>query len=66
MKKRWSDYIYWQKLKKALNRQMKAMAKIKWAPHSLEDIEAVANFIKRDSSYYARMFTIKVFEVVDR
>lgn len=45
---------------------MKAMAKIKWAPQSLEDIEAVANFIKRDSNYYARMFTIKVFEVVDR
>ena len=37
------------------------MAKIKWSPQSLEDIEAIANFITRDSSYYARMFTIKVF-----
>lgn len=42
------------------------MAKIKWTPQSLEDIEAVANFITRDSSYYARMFTINVFEAVDR
>jgi addiction module RelE/StbE family toxin len=42
------------------------MAKIKWTPQSLEDIEAIANFITRDSSYYARMFTIKVFEAVDR
>ena len=42
------------------------MAKIKWSSQSLEDIEVVANFITRDSSYYARMFTIKVFEVVDR
>lgn len=42
------------------------MAKIKWTPQSLEDIEAIANFITKDSSYYARMFTIKVFEAVDR
>lgn len=42
------------------------MTKIKWTPQSLEDIAAVANIIKRDSSYYARMFTIKVFETVDR
>ncbi len=42
------------------------MAEIKWSPQSLEDIETIANFIARDSSYYARMFTIKVFESVDR
>ncbi|HEC98486.1 MAG TPA: type II toxin-antitoxin system RelE/ParE family toxin [Nitrospirae bacterium] len=42
------------------------MAQIKWTPQSLDDIEAIANFIARDSSYYARMFTIKVFEAVDR
>lgn len=27
-------------------------------------IEAIANFITMDSSFYARMFTIKVFESV--
>ncbi len=42
------------------------MAKIKWTPQSLEDIEAIANFITKDSNYYARMFTIKVFEAGDR
>lgn len=42
------------------------MAQIKWTPQSLDDIEAIANFIARDSSYYARMFTTKGFEVVDR
>ncbi len=38
------------------------MAQIKWTPQSLDDIEAIANFTARDSSYYARMFTTKVFE----
>lgn len=42
------------------------MAKIKWTPQSLDDVEAIANFIGRDSTYYARMFTAKVFESVDR
>ncbi|NUO08892.1 MAG: type II toxin-antitoxin system RelE/ParE family toxin [Candidatus Brocadia sp.] len=42
------------------------MAKIKWTLQALEDVEAVVNFIKRDSRYYARMFAIKVFEAVDR
>ncbi len=42
------------------------MAKIKWTPQALDDIEVIANFIARDSTYYARMFTIKVFEAVDR
>jgi len=42
------------------------MAQIKWTTQSLDDIEAIANFIARDSSYYARMFTTKAFETVDR
>jgi hypothetical protein len=36
------------------------MVKIKWTPQSLDDIEAIANFIARDSDYYAQMFTTKV------
>lgn len=31
----------------------------------MEDIEAIANFIARDSTYYASIFTVKVFEAVD-
>ncbi|MBF8276838.1 MAG: plasmid stabilization system [Candidatus Brocadiaceae bacterium] len=42
------------------------MVEIKWTPQSLEDIETIANFIARDSNYYARMFAVKVFAVVDR
>lgn len=42
------------------------MAKVKWTPLSLDDIEAIAKFIARDSMYYARMFTVNVFKAVDR
>ncbi|MEW6609513.1 MAG: type II toxin-antitoxin system RelE/ParE family toxin [bacterium] len=35
-------------------------------PQSLDDIEAIANFIARDSNYYAKMFTAQVFEAVER
>ncbi len=42
------------------------MAEVKWTPQALEDVETIANFIARDSIYYARMFTIKVFEAVNR
>ncbi|MBI5043719.1 MAG: type II toxin-antitoxin system RelE/ParE family toxin [Nitrospirae bacterium] len=42
------------------------MAKIKWTPQSLEDAEAISNFIARDSTYYASMFTVKVFEAVEK
>jgi len=42
------------------------MAKIRWTLQALEDVEAIANFIARDSTYYAGIFTAKVFEIVDR
>ncbi|MEK7359501.1 MAG: type II toxin-antitoxin system RelE/ParE family toxin [Planctomycetota bacterium] len=42
------------------------MVEIKWTPQSLDDIETIANFIARDSNYYARMFTVKVFASVNR
>lgn len=42
------------------------MVKIKWTPQALNDVEAIANFISRDSDYYAQMFTAKVFEIVER
>lgn len=47
-------------------RKDEKMAQIKWTLQSLDDIEAIANFIARDSIYYAQMFTTKVFEAVDR
>jgi toxin ParE1/3/4 len=42
------------------------MAKIKWTPESLGDIEAIVDFIARDSIHYARMFMCKVFNSVER
>ncbi|MBI4652101.1 type II toxin-antitoxin system RelE/ParE family toxin [Candidatus Desantisbacteria bacterium] len=41
------------------------MAKIKWTPQSLDDIDAVSNFIARDSVYYAQTFAVEVFETVE-
>ncbi|MFH1097990.1 MAG: type II toxin-antitoxin system RelE/ParE family toxin [Candidatus Desantisbacteria bacterium] len=41
------------------------MAKIKWTPQSLEDIDGIANFIGRDSNYYAQSFIAKTFETVE-
>jgi toxin ParE1/3/4 len=42
------------------------MAKIKWTPQSMEDIEAIAEYIARDSTHYAGMFAVKVFDAVER
>ncbi len=41
------------------------MAKIKWTPQSLDDVDAIASFIARNSGYYAQMFTIKILEIVE-
>lgn len=41
------------------------MAKMKWTPQALDDIEAISNFIARDSTYYAGIFTVEVFEAVE-
>ncbi len=42
------------------------MAKIKWTPQSLKDIDTIADFISKDSVHYARMFIEKVFNSVER
>ena len=42
------------------------MAQIKWTPQSLDDIEAIANFIARDSDYYAQMYVINIFDAAER
>lgn len=46
-------------------RKNEEMAKVKWTPQSLDDIEAIANFIARDSDYYAQMFTVRIFAAVE-
>ena len=31
------------------------MARLRWTPQALEDIEAICTYIARDSDYYARI-----------
>ena len=38
------------------------MARLRWTPQALDDVEAICNFIARDSDHFARLFASKVFE----
>ena len=40
------------------------MAKVTWTAQSLDDIEAISEFISRDSNYYASLFAKDIFEKV--
>ncbi|HBC86406.1 MAG TPA: type II toxin-antitoxin system RelE/ParE family toxin [Lentisphaeria bacterium] len=40
------------------------MAEIRWTLQALDDVEAIAKYISRDSTHYAQLFTIKVFDAV--
>jgi plasmid stabilization system protein ParE len=42
------------------------MAQVRWSPQAIEDLESIAEFISRDSAYYARLFVIDVLGVADR
>ncbi len=42
------------------------MAILKWTPQALADVEANADFIAKDSVYYAQIFARKVFKTVDK
>jgi plasmid stabilization system protein ParE len=42
------------------------MAKVIWAPSALDDIDAIAEFISRDSVYNAALFIDRLFETTDR
>ena len=38
------------------------MARLRWTPQALEDVEAICTYIARDSNYYARMFASQIIE----
>ena len=40
------------------------MARLRWTPQALEDIEAICTYIARDSDYYARIFAQQIMEKV--
>ncbi|HAI69242.1 MAG TPA: type II toxin-antitoxin system RelE/ParE family toxin [Gammaproteobacteria bacterium] len=42
------------------------MVRIVWTPQSLEDIEAICQFIARDAPRYAQLFATRVFNATDR
>ena len=42
------------------------MGKVIWAPSALDDIDAIAEYIARDSEYSAALFVTRIFEITDR
>ena len=42
------------------------MGKVIWAPSALEDVDALAEYISRDSTYRAALFVVRLFEATDR
>jgi len=42
------------------------MAEVRWTPQAADDLEALTEFIAKDSSHYASLFAINVFKAVER
>ncbi|MCK4966003.1 type II toxin-antitoxin system RelE/ParE family toxin [bacterium] len=42
------------------------MGKIIWAPSALDDVDAIADYIVRDSEYSAALLVTRIFEITDR
>ena len=42
------------------------MGEVTWAPSALGDIDAIAEYIARDSPYTAALFVTRIFEITDR
>lgn len=42
------------------------MAEVRWTPQAIDDLQSIADFISKDSSYYARLFVIDAFGAVER
>ncbi len=42
------------------------MVTIKWTPQALADVEANADFIAKDSNFYAQIFATRVFKAVGK
>ncbi|EDM25994.1 hypothetical protein LNTAR_19392 [Lentisphaera araneosa HTCC2155] len=42
------------------------MAEIRWSTQASEDVEAIAEFIARDSEFYAKIFVTELFNTVER
>jgi len=42
------------------------MAKVRWTPQAADDLDAIAEFISRDSPHYSSLFVLDVLYAVDR
>lgn len=42
------------------------MGQVIWAPSALDDIDAIAEYIARDSESRAALFVYRIFEITDR
>jgi toxin ParE1/3/4 len=41
------------------------MARLDWSPEAIEDIESIADYIGRDSTWYARAVATKIVETAE-
>jgi len=42
------------------------MVKVRWTPQAANDLDAIAEFIGKDSEHYASLFVMDALEVVER
>ena len=42
------------------------MVEVRWTFQAFQDLKAIAEFIAKDSSQYARLFVVDIFQAVDR
>ena len=42
------------------------MAEVRWTLQATQDLEAITEFIAKDSPHYARLLAVDIFEAVDR
>jgi addiction module RelE/StbE family toxin len=42
------------------------MAQVRWTPQAADDLDAIAEFIARDSPHFARLFIADILQTVDR
>lgn len=76
LKRPWSGYFLWPKLKRAFSRRMRARPFLTkksksewlniWTDQAVEDFEAITNFIALDSPVYASLFAVNIFHAVER
>ena len=38
---------------------------LRWSPEAVEDVESIANYIERDSSYYARTVVSRIISLAE-